>query len=93
MAKFLVRVELHGAVYDDYETLHAEMACRGFSREVVGDDGRTYQLPTAEYVIHSNSGLEGVRILAAAAAQATRRKYGVIVAEYFRSAWVGLAYA
>ena len=26
MAKFLVRVELHGADWDDYETLHAEMA-------------------------------------------------------------------
>jgi len=50
-------------------------------------------LPTAEYVIHTDSGLEAVRTLAANAAQATGRKFGVIVAEYSRSAWVGLAVA
>jgi hypothetical protein len=93
MARFLVRVELHSASWDDYETLHAEMAYRGFSREVTGDNGQTYQLPTAEYMIHTESGLEGVRTLATNAAQATGRKFGVIVAEYSRSAWVGLAVA
>jgi hypothetical protein len=93
MAKFLVRVELHGASWDDYEALHAEMGYRDFSREVTGDNGRTYQLPTAEYVIHSAAGLEEVRTLASDAAQTTGRKFGVIVAEYSRSAWVGLASA
>jgi len=93
MAKYLVRVELHGATWDDYETLHAEMSYRGFSREVRSDDGLTFQLPTAEYVIHTSSGLEDVRALAAAGAKTTGRTFGVIVAEYSRSAWVGLAYA
>ncbi|MBZ5701832.1 MAG: hypothetical protein LAN84_08290 [Acidobacteriia bacterium] len=93
MAKFLARVELHSAVWDDYETLHAAMADRGFSREVTGNNGLTYQLPTAEYVVHTDSGLESVRTLAAEAAQTTGRKFGVIVAEYSRSAWVGLAHA
>lgn len=93
MAKFLVRIELHGATWDDYEGLHAEMAVRGFSRKITSDDGQSYQLSTAEYVIHSNAGLEGVRALAAQAAQTTRRKFGVIAAEYSRSAWVGLEYA
>ena len=92
MANFLVRVELHGAAWDDYEALHAEMANRGFSREIAGDNGNTYQLPTAEYAIRTDSGLESVRSLAAQAAQATGRKFGVIVAEYSRSAWLGLAY-
>lgn len=93
MAKYLVRVELHRASWDDYETLHAEMEYRGFSREITGDNGRTYQLPTAEYVIDTDSGLEGVRSLAASAAQATGRQFGVIAAEYSRSAWVGLVVA
>ena len=93
MAKFLVRVELHNASWDDYETLHAEMGDRGFSREVIGDNGHTYQLPTAEYVIRTNSGLEAVRTLAANAAQTTGRNFGVIGAEYSRSAWMGLAVA
>ena len=93
MASFLVRVELHNATWDDYERLHSEMGNRGFSREVTGDNGQIYQLPTAEYVTHSASGLENVRVLAAKAAHTTGRKYGVIVAEYSRSAWVGLASA
>jgi len=92
MANYLVRVELHGATWDDYEALHAEMADRGFSREITGDTGQSYQLPTAEYVIHSGAALEGVRALAGEAAKATGRKFGVIVAEYSRSAWTGLAY-
>lgn len=93
MANYLVRVELHGATWDSYEALHAEMAARGFSREITGDNGLSYQLPTAEYVIHAGGGLEGVRALAAEAAKTTGRKFGVIVAEYSRSAWVGLSYA
>ncbi len=93
MAKYLVRVELHGATWDDYERLHSEMSDRGFSREVTSDHGGTYQLPTAEYVIQTSAELEGVRALAAEAAKTTGRKFGVIVAEYSRSAWVGLAHA
>jgi hypothetical protein len=73
--------------------LHSEMSYRGFSREVTSDDGGTYQLPSAEYVIQTNGGLEGVRALAGEAAKTTGRRFGVIVAEYTRSAWVGLANA
>jgi hypothetical protein len=91
MPKFLVRVELHGGEWNDYDTLHSEMAGLGFSREITGADGRTYQLLTAEYVIRSSSGLEGVRALAAQAAKKTGLKFGIIAAEYSRSAWVGLA--
>jgi len=92
MAKYLVRVELHGATWDDYERLHAEIANRGFSREVTSDNGGTFQLPTAEYITETSVGLEGVRALAAEAARTTGRRFGVIVAEYSRSAWVGLAH-
>lgn len=93
MAKFITRVELHHASYDDYEQLHAEMAARGFSRQISGSDGQTYQLPTAEYVISSSSELSHVRSLASAAAKNTGRKFGVIVAQYSGSAWAGLASA
>jgi hypothetical protein len=93
MANFLVRIELHEAGWNDYETLHAEMADRGFSRKIKGDSGRTYQLPTAEYAIHTILGLASVRDLAAAAAKTTGRTFGVIVAEYSQSSWVGLAHA
>jgi hypothetical protein len=43
------RIELHDALWPDYDTLHAAMEHQGFSRLITGDDGRTYQLPWAEY--------------------------------------------
>jgi hypothetical protein len=46
---FLVRVELHKATDDDYDTLHDAMEARGFERSVQGSNGTWYQLPTAEY--------------------------------------------
>jgi hypothetical protein len=68
------------------------MAVRGFSRKIVADDGRIYQLPTAEYVSHGALSLADVRALAAQAAQATGRPFGVIVAQYVSSVWQGLPY-
>lgn len=90
---YLVRVELHGATWHDYESLHSEMAERGFSRQITGSDGVDYQLPTAEYVVHTDADLERVRAVAATAAKVTGRRFSIIVAEYSRSAWIGLAYA
>jgi len=69
------------------------MESLGFSREITGDNGRSYQLPTAEYVIRTSGSLDGVRALAAEAAKATGQKFGLIAAEYSRSAWTGLAFA
>lgn len=93
MSNYLVRIELHGGTWDDYEELHAAMASRGFSREITSGEGQSYQLPTAEYVIRSASELEAVRSLAAAAARTTGRKFAVVVSEYSRCGWTGLEYA
>jgi len=93
MASFLVRIELLSATWDDYEQLHSEMSSRGFSRQITGSNGYRYRLPTAEYTMGAVLSLEDVRTLAAAAAQATGRQFGVIVAEFVRSGWQGLAYA
>ena len=49
MPQFTVRVELHEAKWGDYDTLHAAMAKKGFSRVIVADDRRTFHLPWAEY--------------------------------------------
>lgn len=93
MANYLVRIELHGATWHDYEGLHVEMARSGFSRDITSDDGQSYQLPTAQYVIRTAAELEAIRGLATTAARTTGRKFGVIVAEYSKSAWAGLSYA
>jgi len=51
MAQFITRVELHGATYKDYETLHAGMLAQGFRKTITGDDGVSYQLPQRSILI------------------------------------------
>lgn len=54
MAQYTVRVELHRADSDDYESLHEYMGDEGFRRYITNsNDCVKYQLPTAEYNITS----------------------------------------
>ena len=89
MPNFTVRVELHQATWDDYETLHAAMERSGFSRLITSDDGKTYHLPLAEYNASGSLDSSRVRDIAWAAAKTTGKKSSVLVTEGNR-AWVGL---
>lgn len=91
MPAFTTRVELHNASYSDYETLHAAMARRGFSRLITSDDGVTYQLPTAEYERSGNLTAQQVLDAAKAAAAETGKSFAVLVTEATRRMWHGLA--
>jgi glucosamine 6-phosphate synthetase-like amidotransferase/phosphosugar isomerase protein len=75
-----VRIELHNAVYSDYEILHEEMKKKGFSRYITSDTGIKYHLPEAEYNI-SGSNRSDILALAKAAAQVTRKSFGILVTE------------
>ena len=74
MAQFTVRVELHDAQWADYDVLHAAMAQQGFSRLIMADDGRTYQLPWAEYDGAGNLNSMQVLGIAQNAAASTGKK-------------------
>lgn len=93
MSYYVTRVELHYATYEDYENLHAAMQRAGFSRAIVGDDGETYHLPTAEYVIVGDYDIAAVRATAAKAAQTTGKRFAVVVTEGTNVSWQGLAAA
>ena len=90
MSQFTVRIELHEARWAHYDTLHAAMARHGFSRLITGDDGRTYQLPWAEY--DSTHNLSSLQVLGIAqnAAASTGKKNSVLVTEAKNRAWSGL---
>ena len=90
MAKFSVRVELHAASYTDYETLHASMERRGFSRTIKADEGKTYHLPTAEYNGGGDVTIQRVLELAKAAAAETGKSFEVFVTESVRRLWFGM---
>jgi hypothetical protein len=93
MAQFTVRVELHRADEDDYETLHDAMERRGFSRLITSDDGEVYHLPWAEYNMQDSVTRAQVLTLAKAAANETGKNYAVLVTESNGRTWSGLAKA
>jgi hypothetical protein len=90
VAKFMTRVELHDATYNDYLQLHGFMRQEGFTNTIRGDDGILYQLPPAEYHIEAPWTAVQARDVASRAAQKTQRTFAVLTAEYNAAAWRGL---
>jgi hypothetical protein len=91
MAQFTVRVELHQAEWEDYETLHSAMEQSGFSRLITGDNGTTYQLPLAEYNATANLTSSQVLDIARAAANTTGKQNAVLVSQAISRSWIGLS--
>jgi hypothetical protein len=84
----LVRVELHGASYPgNYNTLHIAMERAGFTRSIVADNGRAYDLPTAEYTMYGASGVSQAFNLAKGAANSTGYNSTVVAVSF--TAWQG----
>lgn len=82
MAQFITRVELHSARNElDYLRLHSEMSKEGFSRTILANDGKTYQLPTAEYNYIGNKTRSQVLDSAKRAANATGHSSWILVTE------------
>ena len=90
MARFTVRVELHQADGDDYETLHTAMEAKGFSRLITSGDGISYHLPWAEYNREADLTKEAILKAAKVAAAQTQKKFGILVTESSGRTWDGL---
>jgi hypothetical protein len=89
---YLARVELHGAEEEeDDELLHTAMEQRGFLRQIQGDDGASYELPNATYVMQNTDiTLTAAQDLAVAAAVETEFEYSLIVVEFNNTLWTNL---
>ena len=92
MANYIARVELHGATEEeDYEVLHDEMAQRGFTRQIQGNDGVEYQLPTGTYVVQdTDATLQTAYNAVEQAAAATEFEYSLIVTDWNNAQFTGL---
>ncbi|WP_175689683.1 DUF2622 domain-containing protein [Burkholderia anthina] len=90
MARFVVRVELHSATWQDYEKLHVHMSAIGLGRKIQGGNGVWYDLPPAEYygegVVTKEAVLEGAK----AAAAKVKTSYAILVTESVASTWFNL---
>ncbi|NHB94775.1 type V toxin-antitoxin system endoribonuclease antitoxin GhoS [Photorhabdus cinerea] len=90
MANFIVRIELHDADSDDYDSLHKKMEAKGFSKTITSDEGITYKLPDAEYEYESNETASDVLQKAYSIAESVRKKPSVLVTESEVIHWKGL---
>ncbi|HFH3797450.1 TPA: hypothetical protein ACGJ08_004856, partial [Yersinia enterocolitica] len=87
MADFTVRVQLHRASAEQYETLHENMAAHGYSKYIVGSNGQKYDLPDAEYVANKAMSVEQVRVQVSGIADAITSGAYVLVSESTSRAW------
>jgi hypothetical protein len=92
MASFTVRVELHNADSDDYDTLHEKMAEEGFRRTIIVE-GVSYYLPTAEYILDGEFTRKRTLDKADTAAKETGLAHSILVTEANRRLARGLAKA
>ena len=86
---FTIRVELHGAEWEDYDALRGEMEADGFAATVRGRGG-AYELPAGEYALTGDFALAQVIARARRAADRTCCSYAVLVTESAGRAWWGL---
>lgn len=92
MAKFTVRVELHGAKSEDvYEVLHKAMEEQGFITYIVDSDtGVAYQLPRAEYNKIGDYTKKQIINYAHIAAKKTGLNYSILVTASAGRVWYNL---
>jgi hypothetical protein len=80
MANFTARVELHGAITEDYEKLNDEMIKLGFRKRVQMPGQPVYLLPTGEYNYNEDfTSTSHVLELAKTAAINTGKEFCVLV--------------
>jgi hypothetical protein len=90
MAEFTVRVELHGAEWEDYDALRVEMGAEGFSATVQGSGGMAYELPAGEYAVTADATRQQVLARVKRGADRSGFSYVVLVTESVGRAWWGL---
>lgn len=90
MAKFTVRIELHGGKVADYERLDPSMKAEGFEREILSGDGMRYVLPQAEYVYEGDASLKDMLAKVKIAGEASGLRFSALVTESKGRVWYGL---
>jgi len=90
MAIFTIRVELHDANWQHYVDMAKDLASKGITDVITGDNGTSYKMPPAEYNYVGNASMQQVHDATCASAARTGKRYGVLVTEAARRQWVGL---
>lgn len=90
MAQFTIRVELHGAEWDDYVQLASALAQRNITDVIANGEGVEYKMPPAEYQCQGDLTAAEVRDICVEAAKTTGKAHAILVTKSAGRAWVGL---
>jgi len=90
MSMFTIRVELHDANWQQYVDMAKDLATKGITDVIVGDNGTSYKMPPAEYHYSGTALIGQVLESVKASAAKTGKRYGVLVTEATRISWEGL---
>lgn len=90
MTQYITRIELHDAVWSDYDKLHEAMRREGFSQAIAADDGTIYELPPAEYNYIGQETRAQVHDKAQRAARTVKPSSAMLVTQANGITWSGL---
>ncbi|MDU4241112.1 MAG: hypothetical protein E7I21_10980 [Limosilactobacillus fermentum] len=90
MARYTIRIELHGATWDDYEEMYRHLAAQGITDIIASDNGVSYKMPPAEYSYEGNATRTQVLEMAKSSASKVVASYAVLVTESSGRTWHGL---
>jgi len=90
MAQYTIRIELHDATWDEYETMYQYLAAQGITDIIISKEGIRYKMPPAEYNYEGNATRSQVLDMAKASAAKVVRSYAVLVTESAGRTWYGL---
>lgn len=92
MPQYIIRVELHEAIFNDYEILHDAMLDEEFYKIIQDTNTEIfYRLPMAEYnYVGENEDINQIAIKVERAASQTQRRFSIVVTKCAGIIFAGL---
>jgi hypothetical protein len=93
MAQYIIRVELHDALWQHYVDMAKDLATKGITDVIAASDGNSYKMSPAEYNYVGSENIDAVFEAVRASATKTGKRNAVFVTEATRTKWIGLEVA
>ncbi len=90
MSHYIIRVELHDALWQHYVDMARDLASKGITDLIAASNGNSYKLPPAEYNYLGTESIDIVLGAVQASATKTGKRFAVFVTEATQTRWIGL---
>ena len=90
MALYIIRVELHDALWQHYVDMARDLATKGITDVIGASNGNAYKMSPAEYNYSGPENIDAVLNAVQASAAKTGKRHAVFVTEAAQTKWNGL---